>query len=105
MVPRKPNSSPTTLKMKSVCCSGRKSKRFCVPRVKPFPTMPPLPMATLDWISWYPAPRGSTSGSRKTRIRFCWYVAREFHRGRDMVPAATLANTTMTDSKRKSRYR
>ncbi len=48
--PTNPSSSPTTLKMKSVCCSGRKSKAFCVPAVKPFPHRPPLPTATMDWI-------------------------------------------------------
>ena len=51
--------------MKSVCCSGRKSRRFCVPWVNPFPSSPPLPIATLDWMRFHPAPRGSSAGSRE----------------------------------------
>ena len=31
MAPTKPNSSPITVKMKSVCCSGTKSRFVCVP--------------------------------------------------------------------------
>src|SRR5207244_1229805 len=39
--PTNPSSSPTTEKMKSVCCAGRKASRFCVSSVEPFPSRPP----------------------------------------------------------------
>ena len=38
-------------------------------------------------------------------MRFCWYAARDSQSGREIVPAAKLANTTATDSNRKRRYR
>ena len=41
--PTNPNSSPTTVKMKSVCCSGTKSRFVCVPPRKPAPNSPPAP--------------------------------------------------------------
>ena len=49
--PTKPSSSPTTAKMKSVCCAGRKASRFCVPCVNPLPNHPPDPIAICDWIT------------------------------------------------------
>ena len=48
VTPRNPSSSPTTAKMKSVCCSGRNASRFCVPCVYPLPVRPPEPIAIRD---------------------------------------------------------
>ena len=45
-LPTKPVSSATTVKMKSVCCSGTSAELFCVPWKSPRPVKPPLPMAT-----------------------------------------------------------
>ena len=52
VTPMKPSSSPTTAKMKSVCCAGRNANRFCVPSVYPLPNHPPEPMAICDWMTW-----------------------------------------------------
>ena len=43
--PRKPSSSPTVQKMKSVSCSGTNFNFVCVPFKKPLPCKPPEPMA------------------------------------------------------------
>ena len=51
-VPMKPNSSPTTAKMKSVELSGRKSSCDWVPCSQPLPNTPPEPMAISDWMMW-----------------------------------------------------
>ena len=74
LTPMKPSSSPTTAKMKSVCCSGRKPSRFCVPSVKPLPG----PAARADrrpatGSPGSPTPAGRYDGSRKTSRRRCWY--------------------------------
>ena len=65
-------ASATTEKMKSVCASGRTWSWVCVPSPQPAPASPPEPTAIRDWSVWKPAPRGSRSGSRKTRIRSRW---------------------------------
>ncbi len=70
--PTKPHSSAKTEKTKSVCCSGRNFNCVCVPRKNPFPMIPPDPTAMMDWMMWYPAPRGSCSGSKKVMIRSFW---------------------------------
>ena len=61
-------------KMKSVCCSGRKASRFCVPSVKPLPNQPAGADRDLR-LDGVIARRlaGRCSGSRKTSSRFCWY--------------------------------
>ncbi len=46
----KPNSSARVVKMKSVCFSGRKFSRDCVPCMKPRPVQPPEPSAILAWV-------------------------------------------------------
>src|ERR1019366_978206 len=71
VTPTTPSSSPTTGKMKSVCCAGRNARRFCVPIVNPLPSQPPDPIATCDWITWYPDRSGSEPGSRNTSSRRC----------------------------------
>ena len=43
--PTRPSSSPATVKMKSVCCSGTKPARVCEPSKSPWPKSPPLPTA------------------------------------------------------------
>ena len=43
--PTRPSSSPATVKMKSVCCSGTKPARVCDPWNSPCPNRPPLPTA------------------------------------------------------------
>jgi hypothetical protein len=43
--PTSPSSSPATVKMKSVCCSGTKPERVCEPSNRPWPKRPPLPTA------------------------------------------------------------
>jgi hypothetical protein len=48
----RPNSSPSTAKMKSVERSGRNSSWACVPLPQPLPNMPPEPMAIFDWMMW-----------------------------------------------------
>ena len=45
--PKKPHSSPTVQKIKSVLCSGTKLNLVCVPCKKPLPENPPEPMAIL----------------------------------------------------------
>ena len=49
----KPNSSASVVKMKSVCFSGRKFSRACVPCMKPPPRRgPPEPSAIFAWVMW-----------------------------------------------------
>ncbi len=98
VTPRKPSSSPTTAKMKSVCCSGRKAPRFCVPSVNPFPSHPPDPIAICDWITWYPDACGSSEGSRKTRRRERWCGASLSQRIGASTPIATLVTMSTTPS-------
>ena len=43
----KPSSSPTTVKMKSVCCSGTYAFFVSVPLNKPEPRRPPVTIADL----------------------------------------------------------
>ena len=43
--PTRPSSSPATVKMKSVCCSGTKPERVWDPPKRPSPNSPPLPTA------------------------------------------------------------
>ena len=43
--PTRPSSSPATVKMKSVCCSGTKPERVWDPSNSPCPNSPPLPTA------------------------------------------------------------
>ena len=47
MHPKKPNSSPNALNIKSVCCSGINCKFVSLPFNKPVPRMPPEPIAIL----------------------------------------------------------
>ena len=47
MHPKKPNSSPNALKIKSVCCSGINCKFVSLPFNKPVPRRPPEPIAIL----------------------------------------------------------
>ena len=46
--PVKPNCSEKIAKTKSVSFSGKKSKLLCDPPKKPFPRIPPDPIAILD---------------------------------------------------------
>ena len=46
--PTKPRSSPTAVKMKSVCCSGTKPFLVCTPSPKPAPSKPPDAIAALE---------------------------------------------------------
>ena len=48
----RPNSSPKTAKMKSVCRSGRKSRWVCVPLSQPLPVTPPEPIAIDACVEW-----------------------------------------------------
>ena len=50
MVPKKPNSSPINVKIKSVCFSGKYSKYDWLPCKKPFPKNPPEPRAIFEKI-------------------------------------------------------
>ncbi len=50
--PIMPNSSPSMVKMKSVCFSGRKLRWLWVPCMKPRPNMPPEPSAIFDCRMW-----------------------------------------------------
>ena len=44
----------------------------------------------IDWMMWYPDPRGSLSGSRNVSTLSFWYSARKFHpRGMMRSPVAT----------------
>ena len=47
--PTKPSSSPTAVKMKSVCCSGTNPSRVCVPSNRPLPFTLPDAIAAFDW--------------------------------------------------------
>ena len=51
IVPAKPSSSPATVKMKSVCCSGTKWPPVCPPWNSPRPNMPPDPMVISAWLA------------------------------------------------------
>ena len=46
--PTKPNCSPSTLKIKSVCSSGKNERFVWEPLPKPLPPTPPLPIAVSD---------------------------------------------------------
>ena len=46
-----PNCSAKTVKIKSVCFSGKKSKLLCDPFIKPLPKNPPEPIAIFDCIT------------------------------------------------------
>ena len=70
--PKNPNCSAKTVKIKSVCFSGKNSKLLWVPCLKPYPKKPPDPIAILDWIIWYPDPNGSFSGFKKVSILCFW---------------------------------
>ena len=48
--PTKPNSSPATVKMKSVCCSGTNRPMVCPPRNSPLPNSSPEPIAISAWV-------------------------------------------------------
>ena len=48
--PISPSSSPATVKMKSVCCSGTNRERVCEPSNSPWPNRPPLPIAIRAWV-------------------------------------------------------
>ena len=50
--PMKPSSSPATVKMKSVCCSGMNLPLVCVPWNSPEPLNPPDPIAMRACFSW-----------------------------------------------------
>ena len=104
LMPMNPSSSPTTGKMKSVCCSGRKARRFCEPSVNPLPNRPPEPTATCDWITWYPDARGSLEGSRNTSSRRCWYGLSRSQSTGATTPIATFAPTRTTPSSTAGRY-
>ena len=67
-----PTSSPSTENTKSVCLAGRNSSAFCVPRRKPFPEIPPDPIAIFDWKTCHPSSSRFDPGSRKLMIRSCW---------------------------------
>lgn len=71
-IPITPISSAMTEIIKSVCEDGRK-KSFCIPSPIPLPVNPPDEYDIIDCIIWYPLPRGSFQGSRKTRILFNLY--------------------------------
>ena len=43
--PTNPSSSPATVKMKSVCCSGTNWPWVCAPWNSPCPSTPPEPIA------------------------------------------------------------
>ena len=49
--PAKPSSSPATVKMKSVRWSGTKLPEISWPWNRPWPNMPPEPIAILDWVA------------------------------------------------------
>ena len=55
--PSRPHSSPRTEKMKSVWCSGMKSRWICVPLSQPLPASPPEQIAMVDWMMLFPPPR------------------------------------------------
>ena len=62
--PKKPNSSPRALNIKSVCCSGINCKEVSLAFNKPVPKNPPEPIAILLCNKWYPPPNGSLPGSK-----------------------------------------
>ena len=77
--------------MKSVCFSGRKLSRLCVPCRKPLPATPPEPMAILAWVMFQPAPSASDSGLRKVITRRLLIVVQheapgQRHGGGDAAP-------------------
>ncbi len=49
--PTRPSSSATTVKMKSVDCTGRNPSWFWRPAVSPWPNQPPEPTAFSAWTS------------------------------------------------------
>ncbi len=72
ITPIQPHSSLSTEKMKSVVCSGRKSRCAWLPCPQPLPLKPPEPIAILDWMMFQPVPSGSDSGFMKVRMRSRW---------------------------------
>ena len=48
--PRKPSSSPATVKTKSVCCSGTNWPVVWEPWKSPLPVSPPEPIAIRAWL-------------------------------------------------------
>jgi hypothetical protein len=48
--PTKPSSSPTAVKMKSVCCSGTNPSRVWVRSNRPLPSALPDAIAAIDWL-------------------------------------------------------
>ena len=73
MIPKRPNSSPITEKIKSEWLSGIKSNWLWVPDKYPLPTKPPEPIAVLDWEIFQPAPSKSDSGLNRVITRCCIY--------------------------------
>src|SRR5581483_10343459 len=71
--PTKPNSSPTTVKMKSVCCSGTNDRLVWVPLNRPFPNRPPEPIAALACARLYAECWGSLVGLANAVSRSTWY--------------------------------
>ena len=66
----KPSCSPTAVKMKSVCCSGTKSRSVWVfSEPTPLPCNPPEAMAIFACVRLYPSDRTSGFGSRKAVMR------------------------------------
>ena len=66
--PRKPNSWPTTAKMKSLKAFGTNTRLS--PR--PVPVSPPTPSASSPCTVWKPSPRASVHGSNQVRMRSIW---------------------------------
>ena len=77
--PKKPNSSPNIVNIKSLCISGKKLRWLWVPSRNPFPKKPPEPRAILDWRIWYPLPSGSLSGLKKVKTLSFWYSFKNCH--------------------------
>jgi hypothetical protein len=57
------------LRLPLVLRDARKRNWFCVPRMKPWPKTPPLPMATRAWCACQPVPRMFASGFRNAVMR------------------------------------
>src|SRR4029453_7662663 len=67
--PTKPSSSPSAVKMKSVCCSGTNPSRVCVPSNRPLPEVAPEARAPFDWrrVAEPAVPRGGAGGDGRLR--------------------------------------
>ena len=75
--PRKPSSSPTDVKMKSVCCSGTKPPWVCEPSPRPSPANRPCAMACFDCSWLYALPcEFAFPGSTNEVNRSIWYCFR-----------------------------